>query len=277
MATFHENLVQSFKNFRDKYLKANNVIFQFSYDSTSGKFGYKDANGNFVPFRTVQASKTVTAGTSSSTVTPDSGYDGIASVTVNPTPSTSITPSNTSPASMSSGNLYNPSSSGYAISSYSSVSPSSSGAYFSSGMIKMGSSGYAYSSRPSQQSGYMSSGTTLWSNSSPTSNQGSQTITISGYFSSYSWLEFKFRRSTTDSTSISVWCTYSDFSSTGGDGYMSIGCVYAISNGMRYRRVAYSSSNSCYLSGGNMVNGNTRSDHHAGCILTAIVGHNIYP
>ncbi len=61
---------------------------------------------------------------------------------------TAITPSNSSPASMTSGTLYTPSASGYAISSYDSVSPSSSGTYFSSGMKKMASSGYAYSSQP---------------------------------------------------------------------------------------------------------------------------------
>lgn len=100
MATFHENLVQSFKNFKDKYLKANGVTFQFSYDSSTGKFGYKDANGNFVPFRKVQASKTVSPSTSSQTVIPDSGYDGIASVTVNAvnlqSKTTTMTPPNPS-------------------------------------------------------------------------------------------------------------------------------------------------------------------------------------
>jgi hypothetical protein len=46
-----------------------------------------DSEGHFVPLKTVQASKTETAGTSAITVPPDDGNDGIASVTVNPTPS----------------------------------------------------------------------------------------------------------------------------------------------------------------------------------------------
>lgn len=61
----------------------------------------------------------------------------------------SVAPSNSSPPSLSNGSIYKPSANGYAISSYSSITPSSSGAYFSSGMIKMSSSGYAYSSKPS--------------------------------------------------------------------------------------------------------------------------------
>ena len=67
---------------------------------------------------------------------------------------TDITPSNTSPPALSAGNIYKPGSSGYAISSYSNVSPSSSGTYFSSGMKKMSSSGYAYSSKPTSLSNY---------------------------------------------------------------------------------------------------------------------------
>lgn len=63
----------------------DNLQFQFS--KSGSNYGYKDAIGNFVPFKQVQASKTVAAGTSAKTVTPDSGYHGIASVTVNPTPS----------------------------------------------------------------------------------------------------------------------------------------------------------------------------------------------
>lgn len=91
---------------------------------------------------------------------------------------TAITPSNSSPASMTSGTLYTPSANGYAISSYSSVTPSDAspvslssgsiykmsgagkavasvtdvtpsadGTYFSSGIKKMSSSGYAYTSQ----------------------------------------------------------------------------------------------------------------------------------
>ena len=81
----------------------------------------------------------------------------------------SITPSSSSPVSLSSGSIYKPSSSGYAIDSYSSISPSSSGTYFSSGMKKMGSSGYAYSS---QQSAEMDFFDTLYSTS------GQQTYTF---------------------------------------------------------------------------------------------------
>lgn len=79
----------------------------------------------------------------------DTGIDvssyATASVSVS---GTSITPSNSSPASMSSGTLYTPSASGYAISSYSSVTPSnSSPATLSSGSIyKMGGAGKAVAS-----------------------------------------------------------------------------------------------------------------------------------
>lgn len=58
-----------------------------------------------------------------------------------------VTPSNSSPATLTSGNINKMSGSGYAIQSYSNVTPTTSGTYFSSGFKKMSSSGYAYSSQ----------------------------------------------------------------------------------------------------------------------------------
>lgn len=107
----------------------------------------------------------------------------------------SVTPSNSSPASLSSGSIYKPSAAGYAISSYSSVTPSSSGAYFASGMAKMSSSGYAYSSKPTPTL----SETTLWTNSSPTSDQASSTATLSQSIENFDYiaLEYKAHKSQT--------------------------------------------------------------------------------
>lgn len=63
---------------------------------------------------------------------------------------TNLTPANTSPPSISTGSIYKPTTSGKAIASIatngSSVTPTSSGKYFYSGWNKMESSGYAYTS-----------------------------------------------------------------------------------------------------------------------------------
>ena len=61
----------------------------------------------------------------------------------------SVTPSNASPASMSTNNVYRPSASGYAIESYDSVTPSSTPEPVSSGdVVKIGGSGYIVDSVP---------------------------------------------------------------------------------------------------------------------------------
>lgn len=100
----------------------------------------------------------------------------------------SITPSNSSPVSMSANSNYKPTAAGYAISSYSSTSktPSSTGTYFSSGWNRMTASGYAYSSQPSMTE------TTLWTNSSPTSSFAAQTVTLSSGISNYDYIKIDY-------------------------------------------------------------------------------------
>ncbi|MBO7430407.1 MAG: hypothetical protein J6U56_05275 [Spirochaetia bacterium] len=124
---------------------------------------------------------------------------------------TSITPSNTSPVSMSANNNYKPTASGYAISSYSSVTPSSSGASFSSGMVKMDGNGYAYSSRPSSGYNYgWNSSTLLWNNGSSTSSFAAQTITLSQAFTNFRYIRIVFNAATSKTTQASIIVTKED-------------------------------------------------------------------
>lgn len=59
-----------------------------------------------------------------------------------------ITPSNTSPASMTANNNYKPSKKGYAIESYENVTPTADGEYFSSGIKSMSKPGWVYLQKP---------------------------------------------------------------------------------------------------------------------------------
>lgn len=191
--------------------------------------------------RAILQRKTVTPTTSVQVITPDSGYDGLEQVTVNAISATS-------------------------------VSPSSSGTYFSSGLKNMTSSGYAYSSRPSQQSGYMSSGTTLWSDSPSSQSVGTKTLS-NGSFSSYEWLEFVFKHGNTSYTEQSiVWARNTDFMKSGMTDGQPGGVVgsFRMSSGAYLRRVYYISNTSFGLMGESTGN-NSR------CILIKVVGHNIYP
>lgn len=113
---------------------------------------------------------------------------------------TSITPSNTSPVSMSSGSNYSPTASGYAISSYDNVTPTADGTYFSTGMKKMSAAGYAYSEKPTVQE------TTLWTNSSPTSSFNAHTITFTNPIpiSNFDYIKITFRNGKSNATSKSA-------------------------------------------------------------------------
>lgn len=106
----------------------------------------------------------------------------------------SITPSNSSPISLSPNSIYKISGGGYAIESYSSITPSSSGTYFSSGIKKMASSGYAYSSKPAKTE------TKLWENSSPTSNFTTTSVSLSQAITNFDAIGIYYRYSTTNST-----------------------------------------------------------------------------
>lgn len=166
---------------RSNLTAEDDLQFQFSKSGTN--YGYKDANDNFVPFKRVQASKTVSPSTSPQTVIPDSGYDGLAQVTVNAISATS-------------------------------VSPSSSGTYFSSGLKNMTSSGYAYSSRPSSGYNYgWDSATTLWTNPSPSSNFSGQNITLNQGISNFNFIRIYWRVKASVSTEKSIIVSASDFPS----------------------------------------------------------------
>lgn len=158
---------------------------------------------------------------------------GAASVT-----GTSITPSNTSPQSMSSGTLYKPTDNGYAIQSYTSISQSqlNAGVYFSSGMKKMASSGYAYSSQPSIKE------TTLWTNSSPTSNFAAQTITLLQDIDNFDYLKITYRLSTSASTELSLIISVQDFKNTADANGKGVITLNSKSSNVIYARLIYYAS-----------------------------------
>ena len=99
------------------------------------------------------------------------GYDGYSSVSVTvPTPP-SITPSNSSPAALTSGSAVTPSANGYAIESYSSVTPSNSSpvTLTSGDIVKLGGNGKA-----------VASVTNVTPSSTPTSVSANDVVKIGG-------------------------------------------------------------------------------------------------
>ena len=77
----------------------------------------------------------------------------------------------------------------------------------------------AYSSRPSSGYSYgWNSETTLWTNSSPTSNYTGGSVSLSYSLSNYSYLKFYFRLNTTTSTEIVAIYPRSYFTGTSGNG-----------------------------------------------------------
>lgn len=199
-----------------------------------------------------------------------SGIDvkAYSTVSVNvPSPTiNSITPSNSSPAAMSSGNNYSPTAAGYAISSYSSVTPSSSGASFSSGMVKMNGNGYAYSSRPTPTP----SETELWTNSAPTSDFSSGTQTVSN-MSSYDYIKVYFKPTKSSSAVYSTIFDRVELVSTHSGSNYVIGCTTS-SSIVRARRFRANSATQVNFTACYRVDGTAEGSQTGSVIPTKITG-----
>ena len=102
----------------------------------------------------------------------------------------SITPSNSSPVSMSANNNYKPSTAGYAIEDYSTWTTAQDGTYYPSGIVAMAASGYIYANKAYKYG--WDSETTLWTNSNATSAFVAQTITVSD-MSSYEYIKLYYK------------------------------------------------------------------------------------
>jgi len=77
-------------------------------------------------------------------------------------------------------------SAGYVIDDYQVINPGASGSSFNSGMVRMGSGGYAYSSKP------VMTRTQLWVNSATSASFGAQTITLNQSMINFKYLEVTF-------------------------------------------------------------------------------------
>lgn len=175
-----------------------------------------------------------------------------------------ITPSDSSPAALTSGSIYKAGGAGYAIaSSPTSVTPSSSGTYFSSGIKKMASSGYAYSAQPTLQE------TVLWTNSAPTANFTAQDVTLSQSMANFDYVKVQYAKtkSKTSDVQMSVIIPYSDFLHTisSEDSGRLTGALYYYST---YRRFNYVSNTSIHFTGA--ASGSTAYNDY--CIPTKISG-----
>ena len=177
---------------------------------------------------------------------------------------TEIMPSDSTTVPLQTSGIYKPLGSGVAIAtSPQSVTPSSSGTYFSSGIKKMVSSGYAYSAQPTLQE------TVLWTNSAPTANFTAQDVTLSQSLANFDYVKVQYAK-TKDKTSavqMSVIISYSDFLHTisSEDSGRLAGVLYYYST---YRGFRYVSNTSIHFGGA--TSGGTAYNNY--CIPTKISG-----
>ncbi len=232
----------------------------------------------------------------------------------------SVTPSNSSPVALTSGNIYKASGAGYAIQSYNtktvpssttatpvavtngeidkisgnngylihsygSITPSSTGTYFDSGMRKMSSSGYAYSSKPTLTE------TVLWTNPSPSSNFSATTVTVSQDITNFSLIGVEWKRTTSDTNRYitaappdTLLMTESGYNSqANARERLSIGMLYTASGGtyFRFRMVKAMSNTTISISDGfhggitSSTSSASRTTTPSSNIPTRIIGYKV--
>ena len=178
------------------------------------------------------------------------------------------TPNDSSPPSLTKDYFYKAGANGYLVSnSPTSVTPTTSGASFSAGLRYMSSSGYAYSSKPS--SGLTE--TQLWSNSSPSSAFGAQTINLSSIIGYYTYVKIVFRASTTDSATKSLIfpvleASYTDTFNSGNMSY----CINYYGSYNACRRFIFPTTSTMQFTACNQLGGSSTTNNC--CIPQKVYG-----
>lgn len=216
---------------------------------------------------------------------------------------TDITPSDSSPAAMTSGTVYKAGGAGYAIASYQSKTPTQPGTAFNSGMVKMSAAGYAYTDQAEQvtptpggveftyglkimnSNGFAYSTipkggfaeTTLWTNSSPTSNFAEQSVSLSQSFTNFDYIKIDYRVSTSTSTSGAILVSKEMLQQATGNNVVkpSLCCN---SGGTGYARsVNYSSNTSLTIAKAYKFSSTSAGTSTSVAIPTSIVGLKFTP
>lgn len=259
--------------------------------------------GGAVP---VLQQKTVTAGTSNVTVNPDTGYDGMSQVTVEPTPTEAgYVTAGTSRvvATPTSGKFFDgvyvdptPTIQGIAAPSTSQeVYTPTSGMHFSKFtvdpipseyIIPSGNKSLSYTSNGSRTGidvrAYSTASVnvnvqpteeTLWTNSSSTSSFAEQTITLNSgkKFSGHTYIKITWRYGTADSTSSSILIPLASLQTSGtGSGTNELAFGIRGSNGNFMRMLRWTSDTQLFISKAAQTSGTSASNNNA--IPTSIVG-----
>lgn len=202
--------------------------------------------------------------TANTPVTPTASGYAIASYS-------NVTPSNSTPVSLSANSPVIPASSGYAIESYQSKTPSADGVSFNSGIVKMSSSGYAYSGQVTLKA------TTLWTNNSPTSSFSSQAVTLSQDVDNFAYIGIRYKASTSSSAETNEYfVSTADYKkSQSGNSHVRLVIAATNSNGNVYLRATYYVGDTSLNIGDAYRMNNNAGASNTLIIPTSIVGYKI--